>query len=464
MTKKTSTMQISGEFRRSIVLIFSFLIVSLILTIPSSIAATYNLTYDPNGNRLSGFGLAYEYNNFNQLSKVRLSNSSGIIIEEYLYDHEGQRILKKTRNESTFYINKNFIRVQNASGNFDTVYYYDGKDTLLARKDPDNKTYFYHPDHLGSTTLVTNSTGQVVEETNYYPYGLPLYDAQSRFLYTGKELDKGTNLQYFGARFYDPELARFIQPDSTLPNPYDPQQLNRYSYTKNNPYRYIDPSGNYIESAIDIASLAYDFAQYQQDPSLLNTVALVADVATLLLPGAAAGGFLVKGGAAAVDALSAANKGTDAVKGLDAVTSGARGTENVPDVLKSQDAFERAIQDAVNKANPGTPTDIFAGTRAHSQVGKSLEQQGVPGEFIEQSRIGGGPAYRGQSGSSRADTIFQQGNDITVYDYKFGKGTISNQQLQNYIINFDPKVSGGSGTLTIKIVKPFQSIKTVKRI
>ena len=152
-------------------------------TFEPDLNVTHNaLQYDANGNLQYDGEFYYEYNNFNQLSKIRLSNSSGIIIEEYLYDHEGQRILKKTSNESTFYINKNFIRVQNASGNFDTIYYYD-KDTLVARKDPDNKTYFYHPDHLGSTTLVTNSTGQVVEETNYYPYGLPLYDAQSRFLY-----------------------------------------------------------------------------------------------------------------------------------------------------------------------------------------------------------------------------------------------------------------------------------------
>lgn len=159
--------------------------------------ATNQLTYDANGNLIQDSTYYYEYNNFNQLSKVKLGNSTGPIIEEYLYDHEGQRILKKSGNETTFYINDNFIRIQNNSGTFDTIYYYDSKD-LVARKDSDGSKFFYHPDHLGSTTLVTNQSGAVVEETHYYPYCLPMYDAQSRYLYTGKELDRTTNLQYFG--------------------------------------------------------------------------------------------------------------------------------------------------------------------------------------------------------------------------------------------------------------------------
>ncbi len=157
----------------------------------------------------------YEYNNFNQLAKVRQGNSTGSIIEEYMYDHEGQRILKQSGSETTFYISENFIRISNSSGIFDTVYYYDEKD-LVARKDPDGKKYFYHPDHLGSTTLITNESGDVVEETTYEPFGKIIEGGNDRFLYTGKELDKTTNLEYYGARYYSPELGRFVEPDSNL--------------------------------------------------------------------------------------------------------------------------------------------------------------------------------------------------------------------------------------------------------
>jgi RHS repeat-associated protein len=62
--------------------------------------------------------------------------------------------------------------------------------------------------------------------------------------YTGQEEDPETGLYNYGARLYDPVLGRFISPDSMVPDPSNPQALNRYSYTLNNPLRYIDPTGN----------------------------------------------------------------------------------------------------------------------------------------------------------------------------------------------------------------------------
>ncbi len=62
--------------------------------------------------------------------------------------------------------------------------------------------------------------------------------------YTGQEEDGETGLYYYGARYYDPNLARFISPDSIVPDHTDPQSLNRYSYCINNPLLYVDPTGN----------------------------------------------------------------------------------------------------------------------------------------------------------------------------------------------------------------------------
>ena len=64
--------------------------------------------------------------------------------------------------------------------------------------------------------------------------------------YTGQRLDAATGLYFYNARYYDPGLARFTQPDTIVPNPGDPQSLNRYSYAGNNPLRYTDPSGHCI--------------------------------------------------------------------------------------------------------------------------------------------------------------------------------------------------------------------------
>jgi hypothetical protein len=55
---------------------------------------------------------------------------------------------------------------------------------------------------------------------------------------------------YYSARYYSPEVRVFTQPDTMLPNPYDPQALNRYSYCLNNPVRYTDPSGHVSQAVV----------------------------------------------------------------------------------------------------------------------------------------------------------------------------------------------------------------------
>lgn len=65
-------------------------------------------------------------------------------------------------------------------------------------------------------------------------------------LFTGQRLDS-TGLYYYGARYYDPAIGRFISPDPVVQDFTNPQTLNRYSYVLNNPLKYTDPSGNYIE-------------------------------------------------------------------------------------------------------------------------------------------------------------------------------------------------------------------------
>ena len=78
--------------------------------------------------------------------------------------------------------------------------------------------------------------------------------------FTGQRSEEASlgSLYDYGARFYSPVLGRFISPDSIVPRPGDPQSLNRYAYTLNNPLKYRDPSGHWVESALDIAFIGYD--------------------------------------------------------------------------------------------------------------------------------------------------------------------------------------------------------------
>jgi RHS repeat-associated protein len=223
----------------------SMLMIFLILLMPITYAETFNFTYDDNGNLINSQYFSYEYNSFNQLEYVY--DSVGNLIEEYTYDHEGNRIKKieyffDGTNETTYYPFKEMTRKVNDNGTEDTYYYFlDGQ--TIARDNPDGSRYYYHNDHLGSHSVVTDENGDVVEETEYLPFGKVLSGGDADFLYTGKELD-GVGTYYFGARYMDPTLRQFTQPDTIIPDIYDPQSLNRYSYVLNNPYKYVDEDGH----------------------------------------------------------------------------------------------------------------------------------------------------------------------------------------------------------------------------
>ena len=94
-------------------------------------------------------------------------------------------------------------------------------------------------DHLGSTSLTANSSGGKVAELRYHPWG------GTRYQFTGQRNDTAIGLYFYNARYYDPALGRFIQADTIVPSPANPQSLNRYAYTLNNPLRYTDPSGHW---------------------------------------------------------------------------------------------------------------------------------------------------------------------------------------------------------------------------
>src|SRR3989339_2236876 len=217
----------------------------LVVLMPVALATQTNiaLTYDANGNLLTNGDKRYVYDGFNRLAEVFINNT---IKEKYWYDPDGNRLLKVEfhsdgSNTTTFYIDNSFVRIINSSGTYDEVYYYDEYD-LIAKEDSEGKK-FYHPDHLGSTTLVTDESGNVVEETVYDPFGAVQEGGNERYDYEGKEVDS-TGLQYFGARYYDPnKIFKWTQPDDLLPDVYDPQQLNRYSFERNNPYKYEDEDG-----------------------------------------------------------------------------------------------------------------------------------------------------------------------------------------------------------------------------
>jgi RHS repeat-associated protein len=86
-----------------------------------------------------------------------------------------------------------------------------------------------------------------VGELRYYAYGKTRYNSGSTptsYRFTGQREDATIGLYFYNARYYDAALGRFVQADSMVPEPGNPQSLNRYSYVLNSPLNYTDPSGH----------------------------------------------------------------------------------------------------------------------------------------------------------------------------------------------------------------------------
>ena len=195
------------------------------------------------GNLISGDGLYREYNKFGRLIRVR-NGTTNVTIEEYSYDHNGDRVKIVRSDGTTVYTPfKELMRIVNSSGSFDYKYIYEG-DMLVAKESPDGSKHYFHNDHLGSNSVMTDEVGSVIERSFYSPYGEEISGGiLEAYGYTGQFDDDVNNQMYYKARYYNPNNALFMQADTLLPNVYDSQQLNRYMYVRGNPYKYTDPSG-----------------------------------------------------------------------------------------------------------------------------------------------------------------------------------------------------------------------------
>jgi RHS repeat-associated protein len=109
-------------------------------------------------------------------------------------------------------------------------------------------------DGLRSTAITANGDGTAeVSELRYFPHGKTRYTSgttPTHRRFTGQIEDATIGLYFYNARYYDPALGRFVQADTIVPEPGNPQDLNRYSYVRNNALRYVDPMGFFSEEEI----------------------------------------------------------------------------------------------------------------------------------------------------------------------------------------------------------------------
>ena len=218
----------------------------------------------------------YTWNERNLLSQTKDDSYT----TEYLYGGDGQRAVKRSSVSETLYFNKFFTQryddaYQGAGGRMSKHIFlgndrivtkqvalgtgedYDNADTGVERK----YTYYYHADHLGSTSVVTDRDGEVYERLEYTPYGETWFDEtngdtyfDTPYRFSAKEKDEETGLYYYGARYLDPKYSRWISADPALGEYvsgtkageggiYNSVNLNLYHYAGNNPIKYTDPDG-----------------------------------------------------------------------------------------------------------------------------------------------------------------------------------------------------------------------------
>ncbi|MEK6862516.1 MAG: RHS repeat-associated core domain-containing protein, partial [Nanoarchaeota archaeon] len=294
--------------------------------------------------------------------QIREKNSQGKVIAKYTYDYLGNRVQKEVFNvpgksKITYYPDENFVKEMDEQGRARDVVYYSLDSDLVAKKE-NNQMFYYHPDHLGSTSVVTDERGRIIENNHYLPFGEILEKVNERYLFTGQELDPESQLYYYGARYYSPYLSKFTQPDTVIQDVYNPQNLNRYSYVLNNPYKYNDPSGNYFETVLDIGFVVWDVVDIVKNP--LNTdnwISLGLDLVSTATPVVAGLGRVYKAG----KGLRAADKVIDAEKTFESFKN-------------TDEAFKYYSKDPVFRKSYKETKDLFKSGKGGEIKVRSLDE------------------------------------------------------------------------------------------
>ncbi|MFW5451139.1 MAG: RHS repeat domain-containing protein [Methylophagaceae bacterium] len=133
---------------------------------------------------------------------------------------------------------------------------------------------YYHTDVVGSPIAATDENGSLLWYEQYKPYGERLvYDTAATnnpLGFTSKTHDDDTGLSYFGARYYDPIVGRFMGVDPVGFQENNIQSVNRYAYANNNPYKYVDPDGEFAVLAavvlLNVAALIYEGNDSHSNP------------------------------------------------------------------------------------------------------------------------------------------------------------------------------------------------------
>ncbi|HOM88656.1 MAG TPA: RHS repeat-associated core domain-containing protein [Spirochaetota bacterium] len=238
--------------------------------------------YDANGNMTAVYDTAKQFNRIlywdddNRLTKTVDTTSGSSLTTTYAYDAKGMRIIKDGPYGKSIYIDTGYVEsgaTQTATAPIVSNHIFVGNTRVASvvkhTEEKQPATYFYASDHLGSSSVLTTQQGSYHERIEYLPYGETWVEDKASssgystpYKFTGKELDTETGLYYFGARYYDARISRWISADKYFEEylPTKPKEnlnnipgnggvyrsinIDVYHYGGDNPLVIIDPDGN----------------------------------------------------------------------------------------------------------------------------------------------------------------------------------------------------------------------------
>ena len=244
----------------------------------------WGLYKDSDGKKTTtrAYSRTYDWNERNQL----VGSADANYTTTYVYGQDGQRSNKYTKNSETLYFNRMWTHRTDSAlkvyGGQTAKNIYLGETRIVTKlnagsnptvQEESDKQYFYHSDHLGSASLISDCEGNEYQRIEYTPYGEIWVEktennglAYLPYKFTGKEMDEETGLYYYGARYLDPKYSKWISTDPALGDyipkapvneearrynqnlpgmggVFNPINGGLYHYAANCPVRYIDPTG-----------------------------------------------------------------------------------------------------------------------------------------------------------------------------------------------------------------------------
>jgi len=223
--------------------------------------------YDACGNMMVMGNERLAYDAENRLAYV-VTPTGGVL---FGYDGNGARLWKSGTNGLQVWIDGNYEekggkKLFHVSANGQTIYTYSSDGTVAA---------YYHPDHLHSTAIETDNSGNLIQHYEYSAFGQSRYTQSTTAFpvtqrFTSQKLDDETGLYFYGARYYAPLLGTFIQADMVIASLTNPQHLNRYAYCVNNPLKHTDPNGksedNVVARVAAPAGVFLNFGNFTYQP------------------------------------------------------------------------------------------------------------------------------------------------------------------------------------------------------